>query len=347
MYQLESPLYFYLLLLIPLMVLLFVGLIIWKLKKQKLFANQDVLNHLAPNQSFFKAILKFCLLIVVIVGIIIALVNPKIGSKLETVKREGIDIVFALDVSKSMLAEDIAPSRLQKSKQIISTVIDNLASDRVGIIIYAGNSYPLLPITTDHSSAKMFLQTASPSMVSSQGTAIGHAIERANSFFNKEEQTNKYLIIISDGEDHLENIESVLKETQSNGINVIAVGVGTTEGGPIPIKMNSRIVGYKKDGDNKIVQTVLNDKVLRDIAASVDGEYYNGNVTKSVVESIDEVLKKANRTEFEAKKFADYKDQFQWGIGFALLFLLLDTFMLNRKTSWIQKLNLFNTSKDK
>ena len=174
----------------------------WKKRTQKKFASAGLLIKLAPNVSVFKSVLKLLFFIIGISFLILALVNPKMGTKLKTVKREGVDVVFALDVSRSMLAEDIAPNRLEKSKQIISKIIDKLGSDRVGIIIYAGNAYPLLPITTDHAAAKMFLQNANPDLVSSQGTAINDALDLAKTYYNNDEQTNRFLIIISDGEDH-------------------------------------------------------------------------------------------------------------------------------------------------
>src|SRR6056300_511780 len=193
MYNLEEPIYFYALAIIPVMIVIFLLVLWWKKRTQKKFADLELLEQLAPNSSVFKSTLKLLILSLGIAFLVLALVNPKMGSKLKTVKREGVDIVFALDVSRSMLAEDIAPNRLEKAKQVISKIIDNLGSDRVGVIIYAGNSYPLLPITTDHAAANMFLQNASPDLVSSQGTAINEALELAKTYYNNDEQTNRFL----------------------------------------------------------------------------------------------------------------------------------------------------------
>jgi Ca-activated chloride channel family protein len=204
MYKIEEPIYFYLLAIIPGLIVIFLLVFWWKKRAQKKFSNPVLLEKLAPNSSTFKSVLKLIFLLISISFLIISLVNPKMGTKLSTLKREGVDVVFALDVSKSMLAEDIAPNRLEKAKQIISKTIAQLGSDRVGIIIYAGNAYPLLPITTDHGAAQMFLQNANPDMVSSQGTAINEALELAKTYYNNDEQTNRFLIIISDGEDHQE-----------------------------------------------------------------------------------------------------------------------------------------------
>ena len=205
MFELEEKIYFYLLLLLPTVIVAFVLLLFWKNKKQKQFADHHLLERLSPEKSNGKLILKVVLWCLAIICFSIGLVNPKFGTKLETVKREGVDIVFAVDVSKSMLAEDIAPNRIEKSKQLVTQIINNLASDRVGIIAYAGQAYPQLPITTDYASAKMFLQNMNTDMLSSQGTAIADAIEMATTYFNDEEQTNRILVIISDGEDHSDN----------------------------------------------------------------------------------------------------------------------------------------------
>jgi Ca-activated chloride channel family protein len=274
--------------------------------------------------------------------LVIAMVNPKMGTQLKTVKRQGVDIVFALDVSKSMLAEDIAPNRLEKSKQIISKIIDKLGSDRVGIIIYAGNAYPLLPITTDHGAAKMFLQNAGPDMVSSQGTAINEALELSKTFFDDDTQTNRFLFVISDGEDHEENSSKIAKEIIDIGIRTYTIGVGSNKGGPIPVKSNGKFLGYKKDNKDEVVITKLNVETLKDIAENGEGKYIYGNKTSKTVEYVEELLLKADKKEFESKQFSDFKDQFQWFVGFGLLFLVLDVFLLNKKTKWVQKLNLFN-----
>ncbi|NOY47393.1 MAG: VWA domain-containing protein, partial [Chlorobi bacterium] len=197
--QLEEKIWFWLLLIIPVIVVFFVILQLWKRHAQNKFTNKRLLKKLSPNRSLFKPILKLVILCLAFASLTIALVNPKVGTKLETVKREGVDIVFAVDVSKSMLAEDIAPNRIEKSKQLVTQIINNLASDRVGIIAYAGKAFPQLPITTDYAAAKMFLQSMNTDMLSSQGTAIDEAIKLAKTYYDDEDQTNRVLIIISDG----------------------------------------------------------------------------------------------------------------------------------------------------
>jgi Ca-activated chloride channel family protein len=322
---------------------LYLLVVFWKRKKQKEFADLPLLNKLSPESSKFKPVLKIVMVALGLSFLIFALVNPKMGTQLKTIKRQGVDIVFALDVSKSMLAEDIAPNRLEKSKQIISRIVDKLGSDRVGIIIYAGSAYPLLPITTDHAAAKMFLQNADPDMVSSQGTAINEALKLAKTFFDDDTQTNRFLFVISDGEDHEKGSEKMAEDILQEGIKTYTIGVGTNKGGPIPIKNNNNtLIGYKKDNKEEVVITKLSVETLKEIANSGEGEYIYGNNTDKTVEFIEDLLLKADKKEFETKQYSDYKDQFQWFIAIALLFLILDVFLLNKKTKWVQKLNLFN-----
>lgn len=343
MVQFEEKLYFYLLGLVPVLVLLFLLLQVWKKSKQREFASSKLLRRLAPNKSKFKSTLKLIFLLLGISSLVIALANPKIGTKLETVKREGVDIVFAVDVSKSMLAEDIAPNRLEKAKRLVSEIINQLASDRIGIIAYAGQAYPQLPITTDYGAAKMFLQSMNTNMLSSQGTAINSAIELATTYYNDEEQTNRVLFIISDGEDHSEgNTLSAVEEATQNGIRIFTIGVGKPKGAPIPIKRRGVVESLKKNNQGEVVITKLNEPVLSAIADEGNGVYINGTNTENAVEFIKEELNKMDKKEFEAKQFAEYKDQFQWFLGLGLFFLFLDIFLLDRKTSWLKKLNLFN-----
>ena len=344
-YQLDEKIYFYVLVLIPVLLLLFLGFKFWQKRTQKKFANALSLERLSPNKSTFKSLLKLVFIMLAIACLAIALVNPKIGTKLETVKREGVDIVFAIDVSKSMEAEDIAPNRLEKAKRIVSEIINNLASDRIGIIAYAGQAYPQLPITTDYVAGKMFLQSMNTDMMSSQGTAINEAIDLATTYYDDQDQTNRVLFLISDGEDHSDMALESVEKAEKAGIKIFTIGVGTKKGGPIPIRINGIIDSYKKDQQGEVVITQLNETVLREIASEGDGEYINGSNTESVIDFVTDTLTKMDKTEFESKQYADFKDQFQWFIAAAILFLFLDIFLLERKTVWIQKLNLFNETK--
>lgn len=342
MYQLEQPIYFYILLAIPAVVVVFLLLLVWKRTTQRRFVDKDLLKKLSPTRSLFKAVLKILVLCLAIACLSFALVNPKIGTKLETVKREGVDIVFALDVSKSMLAEDIAPNRLEKSKQLITQIINSLAGDRIGIIGYAGSAFPQVPITTDFSSAKLFLNGMNTDMVSSQGTAITQAIKMAQTFYDDEGQTNRVLFIVSDGEDHEGNVSAIAEEAAEKGIRIFTIGVGTLEGGPIPIKENGVLKYYKRDQNNEQVITRLGEETLKEIAKTANGAYIDGSNTKAVVEQVKTILNSMDKKEFEAKQFTDFKDQFHWFLAGALFLLALDVFLLERKTAWLKKLNLFN-----
>lgn len=342
MYLLEEDFWFWLLLLVVGMLVVFLWTAAWKKKAKNKFASKNLLKLLSPEQSVFKPILKHVVLSLAIVSLIIALVNPKIGTKLETVKREGVDVVFAIDVSKSMLAEDIVPNRLEKAKQLTSRIIKKLVSDRVGIIAYAGKAFPQLPITTDYASARMFLQNMNTDMLSSQGTAIDEAIQLSRTYYNDEEQTNRVLIIISDGEDHNNLSNDVAEAAAEEGIKIYTIGVGTEKGGPIPIKRNGVVLKYKKDSNENMVITKLNSKTLIEISEIGNGVYLGGKNTSEVTEKITEILSNLDKKEFEAKEFSEYKDQFQWFLGIALLFIILDVFLLERKTAWLKRLNLFN-----
>ncbi len=342
MFRLDENIWFWTLLVIPVIILLFIGLQIWRRSVQKKFADANLLKRLSPNQSLFKSVLKVVVLCSAFACLSIALVNPKIGTKLETVRSEGVDIVFAVDVSKSMLAEDIAPNRLEKSKQLVTQIVNNLVSDRVGIIAYAGKAFPQLPITTDYASAKMFLQNMNTDMLSSQGTAISEAIQLSKTYYDNEDQTNRVLVIISDGEDHDGEAMSVAEEAAEQGIKILTVGVGDVKGGPIPIKRNGVVLSYKKDNSGETVITRLNETTLKDIASEANGVYINGSNTAEVVKAIKAELDKMDKQEFESKQIADFKDQFQWFLGLGILLLFIDIFFLERKTAWLKKLNLFN-----
>lgn len=346
MIQLDQTSYFYLLLVIPVLLLLYIGHHLWKKRAQRNFADPSLLRRLAPDRSLFKPQLKQLLFLLGLAFLVLGLVNPKMGTKLETVKREGVDIVFAVDVSKSMLAEDIAPNRLEKSKRLVSEIINELASDRVGIIAYAAQAFPQLPITTDYGAAKMFLQSMNTEMLSSQGTAIHEAIELAATYFDDDQQTNRILFIISDGEDHsADQVMDAVELATGQGIRIYTIGVGSTKGAPIPIKRNGVVESLKKDAQGEVVITRLNEQILLDIASEGDGEYISGANTAAAVEQISATLQQMDKMEFEAKQFAEFKDQFQWFLGAGLLLLFLDIFVLERKTAWLRKLNLFNEKK--
>ena len=342
MYELEEKGYLYFLIVIPIMAMLFLYIQFWKRKKQREFGDLDLIKKLSPEKSVFKPVLKVILVLLGVVFLIIGLVNPKIGTKMETLKREGIDIIFAIDVSKSMLAEDVAPNRLEKSKQLVSQIINNLGNDRIGIIAYSGNAFPVLPITTDYGVAKMFLQSMNPGMISAQGTSIDQAINLAVTFVDKKDKTNKLLIIITDGEDHSDSAQDAAEEAKKVGLKIMTIGVGTEKGGTIPLKRNGVVERFQRDQEGEVVITKRNAEVLKTIAKSANGGYVDGNSTKAVLDYVKNALDNIQKTEFESTQMADYKSQFQWFLGFGFFVLFLDVFLFERKTKWVKKMNLFN-----
>ena len=341
MYELDEKKYLYLLFILPILVVIFLYNLYWKRKKQREFGDLDLIKKLSPEKSSFKSILKFVLMCLSLLFLILGLVNPKIGTKMEKVKREGIDIVFAIDVSKSMLCEDVAPNRLEKTKQIVSQIINQLGSDRIGIVAYAGSAFPVLPITTDYSVAKMFLQSMNTDMVSSQGTSLDDAIKLSTTYFD-DKKTSKSLILISDGEDHSDGAETAAEEANKIGMKIITIGVGTEKGGPIPLKVNGVVQSFKRDNKNEVVITKRDIVSLTKIAKATKGGFVDGNNTKEVLDYVKNALNNIQKTEFEATQMADFQSQFQWFLGFAFVLLFLDIFLLERKTNWIKKLNLFN-----
>jgi Ca-activated chloride channel family protein len=273
--------------------------------------------------------------------LIIGIANPQTGSKLVEGERKGIDIMIALDVSNSMLAEDIQPNRLERAKQAISKLIDKLGNDRIGIIVFAGNAYMQLPITTDYAAAKMFLSTITTRIVPTQGTAIGEAIDMAIGSFD-DETHSRAIIIITDGENHEDEPVKSAENAAEQGIYVYTIGMGLLEGAPIPEynKYNRRI-GYKKDRQGSTVVTKLNEAMLQQIASAGNGVYVRANNTQSGLKTVFDEINSLEKTKFESKIFSDYENRFQYFIALSLIFIVLELFIFERKSKWLSKINLF------
>jgi len=346
MYLFDNPSYLYLTLIIPIVIIINWFYMAWRNKIQKYFSNNKLLDQISPNRSNFKLNLKLVLELFVILFLCIALANPKIGTELKSINREGVDIVFAIDVSKSMLAEDVAPNRLTRSKRIISEIINSLSSDRVGIVAYAAQAIPQVPLTTDFASVKNFLQIIDTDMLSSQGTSIDSALNLSVNFFDQNSDTNRVLILISDGEDHDDIPDSIIKLISENNINLITIGIGQEAGTTIPIKIDGTVDSYKKDVNGDVVITKRNSDVLLKISSSSKGEYIDGNSTEDALELVKTKLDKIDKSEFESSEFVEYKQQFQIFILLSLLFIISDIFIFQTKTKWIQHLNLFNENKE-
>ncbi len=341
MFRWEEPVYLYGILIIPLFWMVFYFLRRKISSKRNAIVDKRLQKFVIREYSPFKPWIKMIFWSFTLLFLFLALANPQYGTKLETVKRKGADIVFAIDVSKSMLAEDVKPNRLEKAKQIVSKLIDKMVSDRVGIIIYAGEAVPAVPITTDYSAAKLFLQQIKPGDVATQGTALEDAVSLATTFFDNEE-TDKILIILSDGEDHSENTIDAVKEAADMGIKIITVGIGTETGGLIPVKRNGQLIGYKTDKEGKRVVTKRNQTLLYRMAQETHGVYIDGNNSAQAVKQLEEVLKNLNRKEYETKKISEYKSRYQWMLFMALMFFVLYSLTGEKETRWIKNLNLFN-----
>ena len=338
----ENPQYLYWLLVIPVMVAVYVLIRLWNKKQFERFASLKLREYLVPMFSPTRANTKFILFTLIIALLIIGAANLQSGSKMEKVKREGIDIFLCVDISNSMHAEDIAPNRLERSKQAIYKLISKLGGDRIGVIVFAGNAYVQLPITTDYSAAKMFLSTVDTDLIPTQGTEIGRAIELAVKSFG-ESENSKAIVIISDGEDH-ENGDAVkaAQEAAKNGIKIYTIGMGLDEGAPIPLyNQYGKRTGYKKDKDGNIVITKLDDHILCQIAEIGDGIYVRASNSNVGLDKIYDDISLAKKSEIESKMFTDYEDRFQWFIGAAIILIIIEILISSGKQRWEANFKFF------
>ncbi len=341
----ENPKFFYLFLLIPFLVGIFLLARHYNRIALINFGDNAIIKNLMPMVSSRRPLLKMSLMIFAICMLIIALVNPKIGSKMEEVKREGVDIVVAIDVSRSMLAEDIKPNRIDRAKAAVSRLIDNLGNDRIGVVAFAGNAVTQVPITSDHSAAKMILRTLNINTVTAQGTSIGGAIERSMASFLDRELKNKTIIIISDGENHLDDPIEVAKKAANENIIIHTIGIGTPEGAPIPIYQNNRLSGFLKDTEGNTVISRYDAKTLQDIASTTGGVFKHGMGADMGLNSILDEIKSLEKEEYETTIFADYESRFHYFFALALFFLLLELVIFERKNKWIDKIKVFGNMK--
>ena len=339
----EHPEYLYGLILIPLLIIIYVLIRLWQDKTFRRFANMEMREYLVPMRSGRRNLFKFVVFLLMLSCLILGLANLQSGSKMEEVKREGIDLYIAVDVSNSMNAQDIVPSRLDRSKQAINKLITDLRGDRLGVIVFADKAFVQLPITTDYAAAKMFLSSVSTSSVASQGTAIGEAINLAVNSFADDERS-KAIVIISDGEDH-ENDAAMeaAKAAAKKGIRIYTIGMGLPDGAPIPeYNQYGRMVGYKKDKHGTTIVTRLDEDMLRRIAEAGNGMYVRANNSNVGLEKIYNDISKLDKTEIETQVFTDYEDQFQWFIGAGILLLIVLIFMSSAKKGWETKFSIFD-----
>ena len=338
----EHPEYLYWLIVIPVLVIIYILFRLGQKRRFERFAHIEMREQLVPSYSSRRSVFKFILFLLVVASSILALANLQSGSKMEEVKREGIDLYIAVDVSNSMNAEDIVPSRLERSKQAINKLIGEMRGDRIGIIVFADKAYVQLPITIDYSAAKMFLSTINTKLVASQGTAIAEAINLAMKSF-PDETHSRAIVIISDGEDH-ENDAAVkaAQDAAKKGAHVYTIGMGLAEGAPIPeYNQYGHQTGYRKDSNGNTIITRLDEQMLQKIAAAGNGLYTRASNSNVGLNKIYEDISKLDKTEIEAKVFTDYEDQFQWFVGAAIVFLLLEILISSGKKAWEKKFNIF------
>ncbi|MDF9829584.1 VWA domain-containing protein [Parabacteroides sp. PF5-6] len=339
MFRFANPDYLYLLFIHPFLVGFYVYALIAKKKALKRYGNPQLLSELMPEVSPKRQYLKFWLLFASITLVIFIIAGPQFGSKLETVKREGVEIMVCLDVSNSMLAEDVAPNRLTKAKQMLSRLTDGFSNDKLGLIVFAGDAFTQLPITSDYISAKMFLSSIDPSMVSTQGTAIGAAINLAMRSFTPNETSDKTIILITDGENHEDDAIGAAKKAAEKGVHVNIVGMGQPQGSPIPFGGGNN---FMKDKEGNVVVTKLNEQMCQEIAAAGNGMYVRADNTNAALKALQSEIEKMNKSELDSKVYSEYNEQFQVLAWIALFLLIVEFLTMDRKNRIFRKVKLFS-----
>lgn len=325
------------LLIIPILVL--VRFIVWQKRKRNLrkFGDPSLLKEMMPDVSKYRPTIKFCLLLSVITILIFMIARPQVGSKISHEKREGIEVLIALDISNSMLAQDVIPSRLEKSKLLIEDLVDHFTNDKVGLVVFAGDAFVQLPITNDYVSAKMFLQNINPSLITTQGTDLARAISLSQSCFTQREHIGRAIIVITDGEDHEGGALEAAREAYKKGINVFILGVGTSKGAPIPDGNG----GYLKDNSGQTVLSALNEQMCQQVAKAGNGVYIHVDNTSDAQEKLNKELSKLQSGISDTVVYSEYNEQFQiFGI-ILLLLLIVETILLESRNPLFKQINLF------
>jgi len=342
MFRFEHIEFLWGLLIIPLLIVLFWVSRRYRTKALRKFGNPIILDQLMPDLSISRPVVKFILLNVALGAILFSLAGPQFGSKLQEIKREGVEIVIALDVSNSMMAEDIQPNRLERAKQAISKLVERLTNDKIGLIVFAGDAYTQVPITLDYVSAKMFLSTITTDIVPKQGTSIGSAIDLGMKSFSPDNESSKVLIIITDGENHEGDAIELAKQATERGVTIHAIGLGSPDGAPIPVYTGSGNKSYLKDQEGNTVISKLNESMLSQISAAGGGMYIRSTNTRLGLNALFDEINKMEKQELETKIYSEYEERYQYLAGLALLFILIDIFILDRKNRLLKNIRLFN-----
>lgn len=341
MFRFEHTEFLYALVIVPVLLIIYLLNVRWKKKKLLQFATQNRIPEIFKDFSIEKKVTKIILFLLSIILLTIAIANPQMGSKIEEVNREGIDLMVCLDVSNSMKAEDLYPNRLDHAKRAISKLIEQLRDDRIGIIVFGGEAYVQLPITTDFSAAKLFLESIDTDIIPTQGTNIAAAIETAMVSFDPKSVSGKAIIIITDGENHEEGALEMAEKAKAAGIRIFTVGMGSPEGSPIPVYQNGKPIGYKKDKENNTVITKLNEVMLQQLAMSGNGTYVRATNSQTALNSIFSAINKMDKQSFGTQMYRDYESRFQLFLAPALLLLIIEIFISTNKSKWWTKINLF------
>jgi Ca-activated chloride channel family protein len=325
---------------VPLLISIAIINIYRRRRALKKLGDAELVKSLMPDVSDYRPFVKLIFQVIAVILLTLVLARPQFGSKVEEVKREGVEVIIALDVSNSMLAGDIQPSRLERAKQAISRLVESLSEDKIGLIVFAGDAYTQIPVTTDYISAKMFLSTISPDIVPKQGTAIGSAIDLGMRSFSQGDNKSRALIIITDGENLEDDPVAKAREAAEKGIIIYTIGIGSTEGVPVSITLNGK-TDFIKDPDGNTVISRLDENILRDIAITANGKYVRANNSNIGLDQIFEDIRKLKKQELEGTVYTEYNDQFQFFAGSALLLLLLDFLIMERKNRRLENLRLF------
>lgn len=344
MFKFEHIIYFYGFALIPLLLLLVIWYFMSRRRKLKRMGDPELVKKLIPYASRRKRIIKVTLFLLGLSSLILALCNLQTGSKLKEVKREGADIIVCLDVSNSMLAQDLSPNRLTRAKYALEKMIDMLEGDRLGLVIFAGEAYVQLPITTDYSAAKMFLEAIGPGMVPVQGTNLADAIRKASESFSTDDGKNRAIILITDGEDHEAEAIEAAADAGKKGIMINTIGIGSQNGVPIPLVENGTIKGYRKDRQGQTVVTRLNSEILKAIAGKANGVYVQASQADLGLGAVLDKVEQLDKAQLESKMYTDYEDQFQWFLGLALILFFIEFLISERVSEWFKKINLFGNA---
>lgn len=327
-----APVYLNFLLLVPVSIVFFIFAGISRKKKIEKFGDIVLIDKLSFSKSLVKERVKKVLMVIALSFLILALARPQMGSKLAMTKRYGVDIIIAVDTSLSMLAQDIKPDRIEKAKLELSSLIDRLKGDRIGILAFAGDSFMQCPLTLDYSAAKMFLSIIEPGMMPKPGTAIGDAIKAAIKSFTKKERKHKVLILLTDGEDHGANPIDAANEAKKEGVIIYTIGIGTKKGEPIPVAGRSgKVSGYKKDKSGEVVMTKLDEETLQKIALITDGKYYHATAGEFELDKIYDEIDRMEKKELSSRLFTQYEDRFQYFLGIVFILLCVEFMMGDRK----------------